>query len=163
MVFGRKMRKYIKKNHKLLDKEECELFLNAYYQGELPQKARKKLQETESELFLRTVDEEPVFQEKLRVMAPKKEAKKKKMVDGVLDLHGMYVEEAIQALGQFLKQEIRRGSKKLLVIHGKGGGVLRAAVWAFVESNSKIDDFQVATGKMGGEGALLIRVNQRRK
>ncbi len=47
-----------------------------------------------------------------------------------LDLHGMTVEEAVAALDVFLNEALLAGHAEVRVIHGRGGGRLRAAVHA---------------------------------
>jgi DNA mismatch repair protein MutS2 len=161
-----KMKKSKKQNSPELDQQECELFLNAFYQGEIKKAPEKKgaLEiSDDKELFLRALENLPLGHEKTIKKAVFKKAKKKKIIDAKIDLHGMFVEEALRNLNFFLQQELKKGSKKLLVVHGKGSGALRNAVWAYIESHREVDDFQVAIGKMGGEGALLVRINQKRK
>lgn len=157
------MRKFIKKTDvkKELDSDECELFLNAFHQGEIPKNINTTKRALEDrELFLDAVENLPVHQKVSVKRTVAKSTKKKSMVDATIDLHGMYAEQAIMALQQFMQRELKKGSKKLLVVHGKGSGVLRAAVWSYIEYHPEVDDFQVAIGKMGGEGAILIRINQ---
>lgn len=156
------MRKFIKQSkNQELDSKECELFLNAFYQGEIPALTAPKQINDDQELFLQAIHSMPMPSKDKFHARVNKTTKKKKMVDAKIDLHGMYVEQAIMALAQFMQRELNKGSKKLLVVHGKGSGALRNAVWAFIESHGQVDDFQVAIGKMGGEGALLVRINQR--
>lgn len=160
------MRKNYKKKPIELDSDERELFLNAFFQGEIPKNDKEVSRlgpEDEQELFLRAFEQDiPKFLKKKRPLdSLKNKAHKKRMTDAIIDLHGMRAEEAISALRQFLQDQIKRGSKKVLVIHGKGSGVLRNAVYTFIEQHPQVDDFQVAIGKMGGEGALLLRINQR--
>lgn len=178
------MRKDQKKNLKTLAKEldaaERELFLNAFYQNELPvsgkesEDATKKrvgvrevVDESESELFLRAVNEgveRAIAREKSalssRADERRKYARKRDLIDAEIDLHGMYAEDAVTALLRFIDREKERGSKTLLVVHGKGAGILKNAVWSIIDSHPHIDDHQVAPGKFGGQGAILVRINR---
>lgn len=145
-----------------LDSEECELFLNAFYQGEIKSLPSKKDVTSDQDLFLEALQQIPTrIGDKSSTPRTFIKAKKKKLVDAKIDLHGMYADQAIMALSQFLSESHKKGYKKLLVVHGKGSGVLRNAVWGFIEDHYLVNDFQVATGKMGGEGALLVRINQK--
>lgn len=49
----------------------------------------------------------------------------------------------------------------MLVVHGKGTGILRNAVWAILERHPLVNDFQVAPSRFGGEGALIVRINRK--
>lgn len=89
--------------------------------------------------------------------------------DGKLDLHGMTEAGAYQTLILFLKAELARGAKKLLIITGKGSGlsgVLRTQVprWLDVEPfASALRSVEVAPPNLGGDGAYLITVKAKRK
>lgn len=165
-----------------LTNDERELFLDAFYQGEivvdqkyqralasLPEKIVHKdvqLGDDERELFLRAVNEG--FKETHTPHKPRRGekprpalAKKKSIVDGEIDLHGLTADEAIFHLNRFIEREQRRGSRTLLVVHGKGTGVLRKVVWTTVDSHPMVHDFQIASGKLGGQGAIVVRINRR--
>jgi DNA mismatch repair protein MutS2 len=49
-------------------------------------------------------------------------------VNGSLDLHGQTVEEALSALDAFLSDALLASLPEVRVIHGRSGGVLRAAI-----------------------------------
>lgn len=162
--------------------EERELFLNAYFQGEdvphgkyakdadptAPSRV-KTVEESEQDLFLRAVNEGIGDATKHRKGIGGQEARhltqarKRKLVDGEIDLHGMSAEDAVLALHRFIDQQQRRGKKTLLVVHGKGAGILKNAIWAAVEAHPLVSDFQVAGGKLGGQGAIVVKINRRRK
>lgn len=89
--------------------------------------------------------------------------------DGKLDLHGLTEAGAHQMLILFLKGEMARGSKKLLIITGKGtglGGVLRREVprWLDIEPfASAIRSVDIAPSNLGGDGAYLVTMKAKRK
>ena len=159
-----------------LDPQEREIFLKAFFTGELQKRAPEKKPEilvsqqesveskTEYELFLQAVNEGlyacPYAEEKPE---PKrvKSTKNRKHADSSLDLHGMAAEDAVRALLDFIKREKTKGSKTLLVVHGKGTGILRNAVWAVLETHPLVNDFQVAPARFGGGGALIVRINRK--
>lgn len=154
-----------------IDEEERELFLNAFYQNvslqdkktsypssKTPHPAVKTNEQEESdrELFLRAVNEGGFFShssqaKKKEAIPTKRQARRRDKIDGALDLHGLFAEQAIERLLSFIAREKARGSKTLLIVHGKGSGVLKNAVWAIAETNPTIEDFQVAPGKYGGD------------
>jgi DNA-nicking Smr family endonuclease len=165
-----------------LDARERELFLKAFFTGEIQKseskqidehddKAEKKAEniqevnEDECALFLDAINRGIIGITSLK-SSPRPSvriirSKKRKFADASIDLHGMGEQDAILALLAFLKQEKIRGSKTLLVVHGKGTGILRNAVWAVLERHALVNDFQVAPSRFGGEGALIVRINRK--
>jgi DNA-nicking Smr family endonuclease len=100
-------------------------------------------------------------------------------VEARLDLHGMRQRDAHAQLRRFLKTAQARGLKHVLVITGKGTdqtvsksfytederGVLRNAVphWlAEPEFASLVVSFSPAPRRLGGEGALYVRLRRLR-
>jgi DNA-nicking Smr family endonuclease len=165
----------------LLTDEERELFLTAFYQGGiLPAEAIQSsspvpvdealaeslVDEDEKALFLRALKEEidPPKKNDKRVKHEKTSTtqSRKRKVDGTIDLHGMTVDEAITLLHRFLDREKRRGSRLVLVIHGRGTGALKKAVWAAVDTHPLVDTYQGASKNLGGQGAIVIRLRRRR-
>ena len=101
-------------------------------------------------------------------------------VEAKLDLHGMRQREAHAALRRFIKSAHGKGYRHVLVITGKGGepdrarpfyeedsrGVLRSAVphWlAAPDLAPLIVSFAEAPRRLGGEGALYVRLRARNK
>jgi DNA-nicking Smr family endonuclease len=100
-------------------------------------------------------------------------------VEARLDLHGMHQRDAHAQLRRFLKTAQARGLKHVLVITGKGAdqaasksfyeederGVLRNAVphWlAEPEFAALVVSFSPAPRRLGGNGALYVRLRRRR-
>jgi DNA-nicking Smr family endonuclease len=100
-------------------------------------------------------------------------------VEARLDLHGMRQRDAHAQLRRFLKTAQARGLKHVLVITGKGvdqaaaksfyeedvRGVLRQAVphWlADPEFATLVVSFSQAPRRLGGEGALYVRLRRAR-
>jgi DNA-nicking Smr family endonuclease len=97
-------------------------------------------------------------------------------VEARLDLHGMRQRDAHAQLRRFLKTAQARGLKHVLVITGKGAdqsaksfyeederGVLRNAVphWlAEPEFAAMVVSFSPAPRRLGGDGALYVRVRK---
>ena len=100
-------------------------------------------------------------------------------VEARLDLHGMRQREAHAALRRFLKSAQGKGYRHVLIITGKGAapdetkpfyeederGVLRQAVphWlAAPDLASLIVSYSEAPRRLGGEGALYVRLRKPR-
>ncbi|MHC4820670.1 MAG: Smr/MutS family protein [Planctomycetota bacterium] len=77
-----------------------------------------------------------------------------------LDLHGLYREEAIRRLRQTVDACREHGVPRLRVVHGKGTGVLRDAVRAFLDGYPGVEDFAYARPRHGGEGATEVRIGR---
>lgn len=73
-----------------------------------------------------------------------------------IDLHGMTLEQARRAVDGFLKQAAGRGLRKVLIIHGKGGGVLKTGVARYLEGHPLAGRRQPAKTADGGSGALVV-------
>lgn len=83
-------------------------------------------------------------------------------VQGQIDLHGLRVPEARQALALYLQNASRAGLRCVRVVHGKGHGspgrvpVLRSKVHAWLIQKSEVMAFVQARPLDGGAGALLV-------
>jgi len=83
-------------------------------------------------------------------------------VEGVLDLHGMRVEEARSALGTFLDQSAATGRRCVRIIHGEGlrspsgDGVLRRKVHRWLTRRREVLAFASCTPADGGTGAVYV-------
>ncbi|MEQ1790118.1 MAG: Smr/MutS family protein [Rickettsiales bacterium] len=86
-------------------------------------------------------------------------------IDAAIDLHGMTRENAYNALIAFIGQQMRLESRRLLVITGKGSGILRTSLpdWLSAPNLSgAILAFDVAKPKHGGTGAYYILLKRKR-
>ena len=86
-------------------------------------------------------------------------------VEASLDLHGMTQDRAYERLHQFIKQAYGRGLRKVIVVTGKGQGILKNQTPRWLNDPSLrpfILSFSYAQPRDGGDGALyvLIRKNK---
>ena len=72
-----------------------------------------------------------------------------------VDVRGMCAEEAILEVDQFLSQALMAGLNTVTIIHGKGTGVLRAAIQQHLKPNKRIKT--VRNGRFG-EGEMGVTV-----
>lgn len=89
----------------------------------------------------------------------------KMTVDGTLDLHGMTQARAHSALTLFLDTAHLADKRCLLVITGKGQGILKRAVPFWLSDpflRPKILSVMTARQEHGGEGALYVLLRRRR-
>jgi DNA-nicking Smr family endonuclease len=79
-----------------------------------------------------------------------------------IDLHGHRVDEAREALAEFLRESVRRGLRCVRVVHGKGLGsagkvpVLKGKVRAWLAQRDEVIAFCQARGADGGAGAVMV-------
>ncbi len=79
-----------------------------------------------------------------------------------LDLHGLRIDEAREALGLFIRQAHKRGLRCVRVVHGKGLGspgktpVLKGRVQRWLVQKSEVLAFVQARPAEGGAGALVV-------
>ena len=79
-----------------------------------------------------------------------------------LDLHGLRVDEAREALGQFIRLSHRTGIRCVRVVHGKGLGspgkapVLKGRVQRWLVQKKEVLAFVQARPAEGGAGALVV-------
>ncbi|MDR2154780.1 MAG: Smr/MutS family protein [Burkholderiaceae bacterium] len=83
-------------------------------------------------------------------------------VQGQIDLHGLRVDQAREALGQFLHHAKSAGWRCVRVVHGKGLGspgrtpVLKGKVHGWLAQKKEVLAFVQARPVDGGAGALLV-------
>jgi len=86
-----------------------------------------------------------------------------------LDLHGRMAEEAMSEVEIFLKDSVKKGCLKVLIIHGKGhhspGGkpVLKKQIRNLLERHPLVGEFGPAQRNYGGEGATWAILKAGRK
>ncbi len=72
-----------------------------------------------------------------------------------VDLRGMTGEEAWLAVDKYLDDAVMYNMKSVHLIHGKGTGALRNALWKFLRGDKRIASFRI--GKYGeGDGGVTV-------
>jgi DNA-nicking Smr family endonuclease len=100
----------------------------------------------------------------------RKLAKGRLELDGRIDLHGLFQEEAHALLHSFILRAHERGLRHVLVITGKGSsmgsdGALKRAVpmwFGKPEFRHLISSWENSAQNHGGDGALYVRLSRRR-
>lgn len=88
-------------------------------------------------------------------------------VEREIDLHGLTVREAKQALREFLIEALERRARCVRIVHGKGlrsgsrGPVLKAAVSAVLHRTGAVLAYVSARPADGGTGALYVLLTPR--
>lgn len=79
-----------------------------------------------------------------------------------IDLHGLRVDEAREALGGFLREALKHRARCVRVVHGKGLGskdrqpVLKGKVRGWLVQREEVVAFVQARAADGGSGALIV-------
>lgn len=135
---------------------------------------RKKLQKQNTymsellDLYPPTEKKEDKIRSPHRTMAQAKKRKELRLLrpQRQLDLHGLKIGEAYEAIDVFLDESVKSGIRKVLIIHGKGnhsssGPVLRDAVTRYLQNHPLAGEIGVPDKSDGGSGATWVLVRQR--
>jgi len=81
--------------------------------------------------------------------------------EAVLDLHGLYPNDAAMHLTKFISKQYLKGSKIILIIHGKSGKdhsppVIKNLVNSYLRQITEVLAFHSAKSKDGGNGAVYV-------
>ena len=76
------------------------------------------------------------------------------------NLIGLYVEEAMEVLQDYLAEAKIHKLKSFRVIHGDGSGALRKAVHACLSKDASIDSFRIGMPQEGGTGATVVTMKE---
>jgi DNA mismatch repair protein MutS2 len=76
-----------------------------------------------------------------------------------LNLVGLHVREAVDALASFLDRAVRVGVPEVRVIHGIGSGALRRAVQQFLATSPYCQGYREADLGAGGSGVTIAELN----
>ncbi len=107
---------------------------------------------------LKTSDVQPVSKD--QIVRNTEKTKFKELFDEslpiMLDLHGYTVEEAIEALDKYLDKAYLNGMPYVYIIHGKGTGALKEAVFEFLRKDKRVSRFELGTISEGGTGTTIV-------
>jgi len=79
-----------------------------------------------------------------------------------IDLHHFRADEQLDVVDAYLEAAFERGFTEVRVIHGRGKGVQRARVHAFLAADDRVERFEEAPPGRGGWGATLVWLTPRR-
>jgi DNA mismatch repair protein MutS2 len=75
-----------------------------------------------------------------------------------LDLHGYTVEEATEALEEFLSQAMLSGLPTIRIMHGIGSGRLRSFIQSYLKRHRDIASVRYADTREGGIGVTVAEL-----
>jgi len=82
-------------------------------------------------------------------------------IEDWIDLHTFSPKDIPSLLEEYLLECRKKGFKEVRIIHGKGKGVQRSIVHAFLEKSPLIESFKPASPDAGGWGATIAILKQK--
>ena len=79
-------------------------------------------------------------------------------IEDSLDLHSFRPQDVRSVVDEYLIAAQTRGFTEVRLIHGRGIGVQRASVQAFLATHPPVAAFADAPEDRGGRGATLVRL-----
>ena len=79
-------------------------------------------------------------------------------IEDSLDLHSFHPHDVRSVVDEYLIAAHARGFTEVRVIHGRGIGVQRANVQAFLAGHPLVAGYADAPDERGGRGATLVRL-----
>ena len=76
--------------------------------------------------------------------------------DDEIDLHRLTVDQALPRLDEFIYDAYQRGLTEVIVVHGKGTGVLKEEVRRYLSGHVLVRTYRVAPSERGGAGATRV-------
>ncbi len=67
-------------------------------------------------------------------------------IDGNLDLHAFAPKDVVSVVDEYLTACLESGILELRIIHGKGRGILRRTVHAFLKNHPSVSYFKLDSG-----------------
>lgn len=75
-----------------------------------------------------------------------------------IDVRGMRVDEAIQAVTYFLDDAIQFNAQRIRILHGTGTGALRMAIRSILSAHNSVRNFHDEDVRFGGAGITVVNL-----
>ncbi|MBE6916261.1 MAG: endonuclease MutS2 [Ruminococcaceae bacterium] len=95
-----------------------------------------------------------------KIVERSRAALRNQQMSNELDLRGMASDEAIMELDRYLDQVFLAKLSTVRIIHGKGTGVLRAAVQSHLRKHPHVKSFRIGTFGEGENGVTVVEIRQ---
>ncbi|MFM7321093.1 MAG: Smr/MutS family protein [Armatimonadota bacterium] len=82
--------------------------------------------------------------------------RKAAVVEPEISLIGLRVDAALPRLDKWLDDVCAAGLESVRVVHGKGTGQLRKAVWEHLKGDPRVGSYVMAHPDAGGAGATVV-------
>ena len=77
-----------------------------------------------------------------------------------LDIRGMLGDDGCFMVDKYLDEAIVAGIKSVTIIHGKGTGALRSAVWKFLKGDKRVSEFRAGQYGEGDYGVTVVELKK---
>ena len=81
-------------------------------------------------------------------------------LSGELDLHSFAPRDIPSLVEEYVRACREQGLFALRLVHGRGKGVQRAAVWRALRSHPDVESFRDAPPESGGWGATIVTLRR---
>lgn len=95
-----------------------------------------------------------------RGAATKLQLKARSDVASEVHLRGQHVEEALRLLDDYIDSVCLAGISPVRIVHGKGTGTLRRAVWDWLQAHPYVEDVRLGEDGEGGSGVTVVRMRE---
>lgn len=87
-------------------------------------------------------------------------SRSERSVSGEIDIRGMASDEGVMEVDRYIDEAILAGIETVTVIHGKGTGVLRAAIHSHLLRHSNVEGFRVGAFGEGENGVTIVSLKK---
>ncbi|MBR2044269.1 MAG: Smr/MutS family protein, partial [Clostridia bacterium] len=87
-------------------------------------------------------------------------SRSERSVSGEIDIRGMASDEGVTEVDRYIDEAVLAGIETITVIHGKGTGVLRAAVHSHLRRHINVEGFRVGTFGEGENGVTIVTLKK---
>ena len=101
---------------------------------------------------LRLIDEKQVKKQETASHSPRKMTE----VKSETDVRGLIGDDAIFVVDKFLDDAVLSGLENVRIIHGKGTGALRKALWDYFKRDPRIKQYRLGTFGEGDAGVTVV-------
>jgi DNA mismatch repair protein MutS2 len=77
-----------------------------------------------------------------------------------LDLRGMDSYQAVEETNRYLDQAQQQGWEEIRIIHGKGTGILRKEINAFLSRDPRVEEKRLGKWGEGDTGVTIVRLKK---
>jgi len=77
------------------------------------------------------------------------------MISIYLDIRGKRVGEGVNIVDRYIDDAMITGVEKFRIIHGKGTGALKNAIYKFLKNDNRVVSFYADEGP-GGDGCTIV-------
>lgn len=130
--------------------------------------AKKKLpppcSDADKELFLSALEApiNPSLARRVEIPQQPKATARPVGPEAAIDLHACTLEQALKRTEEFLLRCQVKKYRKVLIIHGKGSGILKEGVRKYLEHHAQVADIKEAERQHGGSGAVIVILRRQR-